>query len=158
MNHHRYILEPYNGMKSRYNCPECNHRSKSFSIYIDTETGEYLNELVGRCNRESNCSYHFTPKQYFEANHISFDKPNYKPTNRKKLNQIIIKPTFFIPSETLKGSLKNFETNNFITYLNKLFGERITLELISKYFILNLILIGSGYRIGLKLRFSKVVC
>ena len=70
MNEHRYILEPYNGMKTRYRCPSCNHREKTVSLYIDTETGEYLSPSVGRCNRESNCGYHYTPKQYFQDNGI----------------------------------------------------------------------------------------
>ena len=35
-----------------------------FVRYID-EVGEYLDDTVGRCTRESKCSYHYTPKQYF---------------------------------------------------------------------------------------------
>lgn len=63
----RYTLEPYYGPKSRYNCPACNHRSKTFSRYIETETDEYLADDVGRCSREDNCGYHYKPRQYFES-------------------------------------------------------------------------------------------
>lgn len=56
MNDHRYILEI--GSK-KHNCPACN--IKSFVRYIDTETGDYLPEQYGRCDRESKCSYHLNP-------------------------------------------------------------------------------------------------
>ena len=79
---HRYILEPYKGMNTRYRCPSCQQQDKTFSLYIDTETGEHIHPSVGRCNRESNCGHHYTPKQYFQDNNISFDTPQpkaYKP-------------------------------------------------------------------------------
>lgn len=80
MNEHKYILEPYKGMNTRYRCPSCQQRDKTFSLYIDRETGEHINSTVGRCNRESNCGHHYTPKQYFKDNDISFDTPKvYKP-------------------------------------------------------------------------------
>jgi hypothetical protein len=133
MSIHRYILEPYKGMKSRYRCPNCEHRDKTFSLYIDTETGEYLSQSVGRCNRESKCGHHYTPKQYFQDNGISFDTqfktPIKPPINAKA------KPVSFIPFELFKGSLKGYETNHFIQYLIKLFGVEITTEIVNSYFI-----------------------
>jgi len=65
MQSYKYILEPYKGMNSRYRCPECN-KGKTFSRYIDTETGEHIADHVGRCNRVDNCGNHYTPKQYFQ--------------------------------------------------------------------------------------------
>ncbi len=56
MNKHRYTLEK--GSK-KYHCPDCN--KKTFVRYIDTETGDYLPEQYGRCDRESKCSYHLNP-------------------------------------------------------------------------------------------------
>ena len=43
MKNHRYRLEKYDGIKSRYRCPNCHHQ-KEFSRYIDTQTNEYLSE------------------------------------------------------------------------------------------------------------------
>jgi hypothetical protein len=40
-------------------CPNCNKRT--FVLYIDTITGEYLPIDFGRCDREQNCSYHKAP-------------------------------------------------------------------------------------------------
>jgi hypothetical protein len=134
MSEHRYILEPYKGMASRYRCPICQHRDKTFSLYIDTETGEQINPTVGRCNRESNCGHHYTPKQYFQDNDISFDTPK-----RKAQKAIIVTPRIkqisFVPIDLFKASLNEHEANYFVQFLMKLFSIDIASELISRYFI-----------------------
>lgn len=132
MSEHRYILEPYKGMNTRYRCPSCQQRDKTFSLYIDTETGEHIHPTVGRCNRESNCGHHYTPKQYFQDNNISFDTPKaYKP--RPVTPQP--KPVSFIPVEVFKASLKAHETNHFVQFLINLFGVEVASQLVSRYFI-----------------------
>lgn len=134
MSEYRYILEPYKGMNTRHHCPDCQHRDKTFSLYIDSETGEHIHHTVGRCNRESNCGYHYTPKQYFQDNNISFVgiEPNaYTP----RLVTPQEKPVSFIPVEVFKDSLKAYETNNFVKFLINLFGDEVASELVSRYFI-----------------------
>lgn len=135
MNEHRYILEPYNGIKTRYLCPNCG-KEKNFSLYIDTETGEHLNPTVGRCNAEINCGYHYTPKQYFQDNDISFDATQpkaYKPRSVTPQQ----KPVSFIPVKVFKASLNPtaFEKNHFVKFLIDLFGVEVASELVSRYFI-----------------------
>jgi hypothetical protein len=133
---HKYILEPYRGMNTRYRCPSCQLRDKTFSLYIDTEIGEQVHPTVGRCNRQNNCGYHYTPKQYFQDNNISFETPQpkaYKP--RPVTHQL--KPVSFIPVEVFKASLKPiaFETNHFVQFLINLFGVEVASQLVSRYFI-----------------------
>jgi Domain of unknown function (DUF6371) len=132
MNEHRYILEPYKGMKTRYHCPSCQHRDKTFSLYIDTETGEHLHPTVGRCNRESNCSYHCTPKQYFQDSGISFEKTC---LSKPKAVTRPLKPVSFINVEVFKASLQSHDENNFVKFLIRLFGVEVANEAISRYFI-----------------------
>lgn len=136
MNEHRYILEPYKGMKTRYHCPDCQQRDKTFSLYIDTETGEHIHPSVGRCNRESNCGYHLTPKQYFGSNGIKKEFSDRYAHARAECSAITTKEkaVSFIPVELFKASLK-VETNHFGTFLIELFGVEIASQLISKYFI-----------------------
>jgi hypothetical protein len=129
---YRYILEPYKGMKTRYRCPSCQQRDKTFSLYIDTQTGEHIHPTVGRCNRESNCGHHYTPKQYFQDNNISFDTPEaYKPQPVKPQP----KPVSFIPFEVFKARLKAHETNHFVQFLINQFGVEVASKLVSRYFI-----------------------
>jgi len=122
-------------MSSRYRCPAPNcGKDKTFSRYIDTDTGEHLHPSVGRCNRETNCGHHYTPKQYFQDNGISIDTTQptaYKP--RPVTPQP--KPASFIPVEVFKASLKGHEANHFVKFLIGLFGVEISSEAISRYFI-----------------------
>jgi len=114
-------------MNTRYFCPECNQ--KTFVRYIDTETNRHISPSVGRCNRESNCSYHYTPKEYFQDNNIENPQP---------LNRIVPpqqKPVSYISVETFKGSLQSHEPNHFVKYLISLFGVEVTTRLVSDYFI-----------------------
>ncbi len=136
MSEYKYILEPYKGMNTRYRCPSCQKRDKTFSLYIDTETGEHIYPTVGRCNRESNCGYHYSPKQYFQENNISFNKPRSKTyENRPAKPQP--KPVSFIPVNVFKASLKPtaFEMNHFAQFLINLFGVDVASQLVSRYFI-----------------------
>jgi len=129
MNPHRYILEPYKGRASRYHCPSCG-KPAQFTRYIDTETGEHLSPTVGKCNRVDNCGHHETPKQYFESNGITA-----KPPQRKQPPVIRKIPPSFIDTELLKTSLKAYELNYFVTFLNNHFGNDIAGQLVSQYFI-----------------------
>jgi hypothetical protein len=120
-------------MKTRYSCPSC-QQHKVFIRYINTETGEHLNEIVGRCNRESSCTYHYTPKQYFEENNISFDKP--QQHRQQRVFQLPPpKLISFVSVGVFTASLQSHESNNFVKYLISLFGVEVTKALIEKYFI-----------------------
>lgn len=57
---HKYILEPYKGINTRYRCPNCEH-DKTFVRYIYAETSEQLSENIGKCERLSNCGFHQLP-------------------------------------------------------------------------------------------------
>jgi hypothetical protein len=134
MNNHRYILEPYNGNNTRFYCPNCQQNKKCFTRYIDSETNEHIHPTVGRCNREINCSYHYTPKQYFQENNSSIDTLQFKVFKPRTV-ATLSKPFSFIPVEIFKDSLKGYDNNHFINYLINLFGEDITKKLIERYFI-----------------------
>ena len=60
-------LQKYKGISTRHTCPECAQK-QSFTLYLDGNTNEPIHRTVGKCNRESKCGYHYTPKQYFMDN------------------------------------------------------------------------------------------
>lgn len=131
MKEHRYTLEKYNGMKTRFRCPNCT-KQNVFTKYIDLQTNEYLSDAVGCCNRLIKCSYHYKPKQYFSDNNISFDTSiNYKITARAKP---IPKPkTSFINAEVMSKSKACKNSNFFIDYLASIWDYDTAYYLANKY-------------------------
>lgn len=123
---HRYNLEPYKGMNTRYRCPECK-KNKVFALYIDNESGEPLNDKTGRCNRESGCGYHYTPKQYFTDNGIEQPKDSYTHVEKPKA------PIAYIDREVFTKSLTAYDKNKFVLFLNTLFDEETVQGLIRIY-------------------------
>lgn len=65
-------LQPYKGISTRHKCPGCETKN-TFTYYLDGNTNEIIHPKVGRCERESKCGYHYTPKQFF------FDNPSLSP-------------------------------------------------------------------------------
>jgi len=130
---HPFILQPYNGMATRFRCPECQNHHKTFSKYINTVTGEQVNDIVGRCSRENNCGYHFTPKQFFHDHNQAI--PNHYINNQKSLLKIIPAQPSYIDPLPFQQSLKNYDANHFVQYLINLFGTAITQHLVQTYCI-----------------------
>jgi len=129
MKEHRFTLEPYKTPASRYTCPSCGQKRK-FSRYIDIETRQHLAEQVGRCDREQNCGYHYTPKQYFHSNPdyvVQYPNPVIHTLPKES------KPASMIPLEILNQSLTCYQNNCFITYLHILFDDNTVTSLISQY-------------------------
>jgi hypothetical protein len=131
-NPHRYQLQPYKTPASRYACPQCNH-PHAFTRYMDTQTGQQLGNVVGRCSREHNCGYHYTPKQHF-ANHPEAGATNeYHPVDlaKKYLN---LSPSLISLSEVGR-SMTNYTDNNLFTYLSNLLGDDAARSLASRYYL-----------------------
>jgi len=127
MNNYKFILEPYNTMKTIYHCPKCNKRT--FTRYIDTDNNEYVNNKVGRCSRLIKCNYHYTPKSYFNDNDII-------TTYKKKLVKKHLKPKpkiNFINFETLKKSIETTQTNYFLDFLASIWDYNTAYFLAEKY-------------------------
>jgi hypothetical protein len=146
MSQYRFILEPYKGKATRYTCPDCKEHA-TLVRYLDTETGKHLSPDVGKCNRESKCNYHYTPKQYFEANpgrsgqillnrHCYFkskvDENRFNPAAEKPL---LPKPASLVPDTVFIASLQAYKSNHFAVYLIDLFGPVLADQLISRYYV-----------------------
>lgn len=144
---------PYAGFKDRGHCFSCGQYSpigehtcpsckaeKAFNRYVESFSNEYIDNSVGKCFC---CEYHYPPKQYFADKAIInaplIQKHNKTTTWQTKTISVqskpVNKPVSFIPIDIFKASLKNHDENNFVRYLNCLFGVEITNQLISRYFI-----------------------
>jgi len=132
---YKFTLEPYRGLDSRYTCPECG-RHKAFVRYIDSETKKGIAPEVGRCNREIKCGYYLTPSQYF-GEHLEFlNTQGPKSYNKPRpVPEKITIPFSSIPGGYLTQSLNNYESNEFVLYLSKLFGIELTNLLVTQYLI-----------------------
>ncbi|MFA5541853.1 MAG: PG0870-related protein, partial [Bacteroidales bacterium] len=79
---YKYKLEKYSS-KSKHTCPSCG-RAKCFTRYIDTESGQYINDNVGICDHKNSCGYHLPPKEYKVFNDLR-DFKNFRPIQKKEI-------------------------------------------------------------------------
>lgn len=108
-NEYRYQLDK--GSKKHY-CPECGKRK--LVRYVDNQTGEYLPQQYGRCDRESKCSYHLNPYADGYNRNISGAVIKHYP---KTIRPLKTKEIYYIPQEVLNSTLQGYETNCFIQNL-----------------------------------------
>ena len=122
-----YSLQTYKGVATRHACPNCCDK-RSFVYYVDEENTP-LHPSVGRCNHESSCGYHYTPKQYFQdhpecrtSNASSFDgqkrdvKSRSTPTKPPKPMTIGYVPIHYVEKSKSVQS-------NFFRFLSTLLGN-----------------------------------
>ncbi len=129
---YRFTLQPYKGWKTRFDCPSCGARRR-FTRYIDTETGNYLDERVGRCDRVDSCGYHYTPKQFFEDNPLlgqSIELYRQVDVSPKPHTP---KPVSYIPEDIFRQSLRRYSENHLVFYLTRRFGADVAQDLVSCY-------------------------
>lgn len=130
MKQYRFILEPYKGISSRYTCPQCK-RNKVFVRYIDTEHKYRFPDYVGKCNRENNCNYHLTPKEYFKDENIVVEHDIYASES----SQVFIPEVTHISISVLEKSKRAYTTNHLFSFCSSLFGIAKTTELFDKYHV-----------------------
>lgn len=118
--------------KGKTICPNCKHRT--FVLYVDNETGQPLNNNVGRCDREEKCQYHYTPSQYFKDNGLLFDTKPYERIRHTPVAKMEPPPSY-IDINLMQRSFNYYDTNNLIVWLRQLVGDAATVEAINRYCI-----------------------
>ena len=103
----------------KFVCPKCGKRT--FVKYIETETGNYLTDDLGRCDRETNCCYHKPPKGKENKTIEIINIPKLPPT--------------YHSLELVQKLFLNCSQNNFIAFLQTLFDSVEVKEAVNKYLI-----------------------
>jgi hypothetical protein len=116
--------------KRKIKCPSCGAKG-SFTRYRDYETGLYIDDAVGACDRSNKCQYHMKPKEWFSlhpdkrANNASIKAdPLYEP-----------KPLVHIPFEALQATLSDYNQNSFINSLLECFPAKKIEKAVSEYYL-----------------------
>lgn len=122
MKYKQPYLEPYSGPASRHECPKCQDR-RSFTYYLNGDTGKMIHEKVGRCDHESRCGYHYPPREYFRDNPQERNRPHSTDGMLPTPTHEAIRNTEpdYIPGKYLTDSL-HYESY-FTEFLYSLFGE-----------------------------------
>ena len=121
-NYSQPYLQKYTGKASRNKCPKCND-SHSFALYLDGNTDQPINRNVGRCNHESGCGYHYTPKQFFIDNPEEKERST-APAQIKSIQQPQ-REISYIPFQFVEKSVSY--NSSFVNFLCGLF-DRYSLE------------------------------
>lgn len=114
-----FKLEPYKpGGSNRYICPSCG-KKKCFTRYINTDTGEYVDDTCGICDHEQSCGYHYPPKEFFRdhptGNISKFDNKIFM--RPKKVDEPVRNPLYTIDKQYVKKS--HCPTSQFMTWLTQ---------------------------------------
>ena len=114
MKQYKYSLDR---SSKKFICPKC--LKKTFVKYIETESGNYLNDEFGRCDRETNCQYHRIPLKEMNETFKMIEIPELEPS--------------FHDMDLVINSGRNFKQNNFIQFLRTIFSDFEIKEIILKY-------------------------
>lgn len=113
MKQYKYYLDK---CSKKFICPKC--QKKTFVKYFDIETKGYLSDEYGRCDRETKCRYHNSPKglicDSYEVKEVSQSYHDFK---------------------LVKLCCRNYQSNNFIKFLVTIFSIDEVREVASKYLI-----------------------
>lgn len=103
----------------KFVCPNCGKRS--FVRFVDNDTGNYLTENYGRCDRETECKYYAQPTK--EKKHFStFKIPEVIPTN-------------YIDSMLIDKTEIDYNQNNFVKFLFNYFDVKQVGKVLEAYHI-----------------------
>ena len=133
MENHRFILEKYKGQSTRYACPGCNNKGE-FAKYIDAENRYTFPDHVGRCNRESSCGYHYTPKQFFDDNPDERTSAQNGNGHTKLLNapQVTHQHDYF-DEKIMLATMAQYDRNSFVSALQTIFDTKQIENIIARY-------------------------
>jgi hypothetical protein len=94
MENHRYQFDK---SSKKFRCPDC--QKKTFVLYVDAVTGNYLPEQYGKCDRKSNCGFFQLPPPETKCLFIPFESISEKSEKAYQIKQGSI--TYYLPKATV---------------------------------------------------------
>lgn len=134
---YRYQLQPYAGPSSRTTCPACG-KSRSFTRYVDTQTGELLPDRFGRCDRLVKCSFFHHP---YGSRSKGGAGDGLRTQRRQtevgtKQPHVVVNPPqrlLTLPQDVYQASLRHYERNHLAGLLRDHFGAGMAAELCNRF-------------------------
>jgi hypothetical protein len=102
----------------KFICPLC--EKKRFVKYINLNSNEYINDVLGRCDRETSCGYHKKPSTNSSVVYTPY------------ISEKVVTPSFH-SFDLIEKSSKKYDTNKLILFLSIYFSEVQILNVITKY-------------------------
>ena len=131
---HYYTLQKYTNPSCRHTCPACG-RQRCFTLYVDPDDNP-LHETVGRCDHESSCGYHRTPRQYFHDHpeHRHFVIPSERSESRNLHHDRPARPDRAFPGIIPQNLIPPpSATNHLISYLKTMLPSSAIDRIITDY-------------------------
>jgi hypothetical protein len=99
------------------------------------ENGDCLDEAVGRCNHESRCGYHYTPRQFFEDHPSARPdwKDNFFRIPQRSVPHPVKKRLWTLSADIVRNSVHPTLDSDFTLFLKNLIGGEKTYEAVSAY-------------------------
>ena len=116
----------------KFKCPACGQ--KRFTKFIDTVTGDYADDIFGRCDREQKCGYFKAPKKDFES------RDDLRAAQLRAIENLKAKeklPASFVDLKYVKASLcfEALQRSNFFKAFEVMCGSENLLNACKKYII-----------------------
>ncbi len=111
-------------------CPVCG-RAKKLVRYVDTFTGKFLSNYVGKCDRIFKCGYHYTPSEYFRDYPWLNDFSVHRPLSLR-IKEHNTKPSFIEHSRMVE-SMNRCQSSTLFRFLCSLWGNDETMRLFHLY-------------------------
>ena len=119
-------------MRGKLKCPNCGH--KTFVPYLNADREIIDANYYGRCERINSCGYHKRPGDDGEhkRNRTKYvSKPQPRPIYIN--DKVFIRQHGDVFKKSVMATYK--ERNHLITFLNRVFGEKMVKRMIADYYI-----------------------
>ena len=130
INDYRYRLDN-SRPRIKVTCPACG-RSRKLVRYVDSQTGLFLADYVGKCDRIFKCGYHYTPSDYFRDHPWLNDITSHRPVSLNIINEQLSQPSFIERSRMVE-SMNRCQSSSLFRFLSSLWGNDETMRLFRLY-------------------------